>query len=327
MAPIQSRKERTEAKASLAFTLIELLVVIAIIAILAAMLLPALGKAKLQAQGAKCESNEKQVTLGWIMYPDDYAQHMTPNVGDAQVSPPDLIPYYATGSGQITTGPLTGTFNLYNWCTGIVNGTADNTGLPGTFDETNWQLLVSPGTLLGPYVKNAGIFKCPADPGNLVNNPQYAPGRVRSISMQPYMNGETGMNDSVILTNDYYYFTKLSQVSQPANLFVFLDEKPTSIDDGMFEVVLPINNAGGYTLPGVTLKTQNYPSQSHNNACGFGFADGHAEIHSWKGPDFQSTGSTVGNWTAAANPANFADQLWIDKRTTFPLVASKAAAN
>jgi len=59
------------ARTATAFTLIELLVVIAIIAILAALLLPALGKAKIKAQAIMCMNNGKQLTLAWLMYAND----------------------------------------------------------------------------------------------------------------------------------------------------------------------------------------------------------------------------------------------------------------
>lgn len=86
------------------FTLIELLVVIAIIAILAAMLLPALGRAKLKAQATKCLSNNRQIGLAMIMYAADNNDYLPPLNTDAFPLQPE-VPGISNSSPLINTLP------------------------------------------------------------------------------------------------------------------------------------------------------------------------------------------------------------------------------
>jgi prepilin-type N-terminal cleavage/methylation domain-containing protein/prepilin-type processing-associated H-X9-DG protein len=226
------------------FTLIELLVVIAIIAILAAMLLPALAKSKEQAQGIKCLSNNKQLAVAWTCYSGDNAGWFAYNPGNSD-SP--------------------------NWCVDWMNFE------PNWNDNTNISRLLQPtNSVLGPYSIDAGIYKCPADQSTAKEGGTSYP-RVRSVSMSEAVGCDADgywLNYTQQSLN-FVAFHKESDLGHmsPSMLWVFVDEHPDSINDA----------ALGVAVAGTLASTEwiDVPASYHNGACGFGFADGHAEIHKW----------------------------------------------
>ncbi|HWF18709.1 MAG TPA: type II secretion system protein [Verrucomicrobiae bacterium] len=258
-----------------AFTLIELLVVIAIIAILASLLLPALTRAKQKAQGIYCVNNEKQLLLAWIMYYDDNNQMLVPNAGDGQAPPTGL---YAPNLCWVVGNVSSPTFQYY----------------PPAQDETNTALLSA--SLLGPYTKGVGVYKCPADPGNPAGT-----WRVRSVSMNGYMAGDGGG----ILSNQFVLNHRVTDIVQPTSSFVFLDERASSINDGYFEVLMTTSYG--------SIKVQDMPANYHNEAGGFSFADGHAATQKWTTGLFDTAGTVV--LTGQSAPNNL-DYIWLMRNTT-----------
>lgn len=189
------------------FTLIELLVVVALIAILAAMLLPALGRAKGRSQSIACRSNLKQLQLAWTMYADDYTDLMCPNSSSA----PSGIWRSEPGS----------------W----VTGNAQQDSSPTTIE----------GGSLFRYTQSLGLYHCPADRSFTVTLPKVL--RLRSYMLDTFLNGDCDWGDAEANSR---VKRKVAQIVNPPpiRVFTFIDASERGINDGRF-VVRPLGFSGG----------------------------------------------------------------------------------
>ena len=279
----EGRSRRAKARG---FTLIELLVVIAIIAILAALLLPAMAKAKQEAWQTQCLSNKKQMQVAWRMYTEDFQDIMVPNapLGIANTYE-GLSPYQQA------------------WC---IPDIAESWGVSAA--NTNIQLYQQ--CLLAPYLAGqTAAYKCPGD----VLPSQDASGsvsanRIRSVSMNSQMGWVYMGPEHVSNYGQMRVYTKMSDLicPFPSMAFIFCDETMYSMDDGYMQMG-----------PLYTPSFPNAPAHYHSGGSGLSFADGHAEAHKWIGPviptlPYQYKVSNTGdNPTIEADP----DWIWLSART------------
>jgi prepilin-type N-terminal cleavage/methylation domain-containing protein len=292
MRKIRQDEAGLRAKAAPGFTLIELLVVIAIIAILAAMLLPALSKAKCKASRTQCLSNKHQIQIAYAMYSHDWDDWLCPNAPLGAKDP-------------VTQLPL-------GWCGGD-NGESWNAIPQNTIPDyynTN---------CFGPYVSNVKVYKCPND-----KLPSDNGDRIRSISMNGAMAGGlpdkwTTMGPPVgtlqsYITVQWRLYRKMNDLTapSPANVWVFCDETMWTLNDGFMQVA-----PGGFSWPDA-------PAAYDCGGNCFTFADGHGEYRKWQwngNADLKAcpyVAHVTGTYWGGVNgvPGNDPDFLWYRDHTS-----------
>ena len=241
----KSPLRRDSAESKRGFTLIELLVVIAIIIILAALLLPALSRAKSEAWTIACLNNMKQLEICWQSYTLDNNDLLVPNNSVDDVSTNGNPSALATGG---------------SWC--LASPTAVN---------------VQNGMLF-QYNTSLDIDHCPADRSTLTDPSGSTPGtlRARSYNLSQSVNGYP--EDNWFIFNYIPYFKKLTQIRNPnaANCLVFIDENEYTLADSQFG--MPTDYYNG------TQTWWDMPANRHNQGANLCFADGHAEHWKWRVP-------------------------------------------
>jgi prepilin-type N-terminal cleavage/methylation domain-containing protein len=278
---------RAGSTGSRAFTVIELLVVVTLISVIAALLLPALSRAKDQARRVRCTSNERQLYLAWATYAGDYAEKLAANgaVDGSSPVPAGVLLWVKGGS--------------HSFAQGLINPAC---------------LAGSTNAAFAPYLKALAIFRCPSDDYFTTFGTGSDPGgwgepmqTLRSYSMNCYV----GQVDSIAdyLSSNYFTFRKTTDfvALPPARTFLFQEVNPANICFPAF-VVRPT----GFDIDGFF----HYPATRHQRASVIGWADGHTDTHRWTDERTflcKAPPDIIGHWTPCPNNA---DLNWIRERTT-----------
>jgi prepilin-type N-terminal cleavage/methylation domain-containing protein/prepilin-type processing-associated H-X9-DG protein len=262
------------APAHAGFTLVELMVVVAMVGLLASTLAPSMARTKPNSASFQCQNNLRQLAFAWKMYADDNNGSLVYNMdgGNAGKAPGNEA-----------------------WAGGWLDfsSSTDNTNTALLIDHSKYPY----AAYFGPYVKTPLVFKCPADRSTALVAGGSKP-RVRSVSM----NNLVGTGSRTWSANSVKYprCTRFDQIKSPADMFVILDEREDSINDGEF-----------MTDPDTLYQLVDYPASYHNNGGSFSFADGHSEIHRWKDPRTMPVLQPGQILTLNINMPGDVDVLWL----------------
>jgi type II secretory pathway pseudopilin PulG len=261
-----------------------LLVVIAIIAILAALLLPALARAKQKTMMTRCMNNNRQMMLGWVMYTGDYADLLLESLKDARAPQNALRELWVGGNFD----------------------TPDQ----GIWDPT---VYIDKSPLMPFIGKSRDIWKCPADPVRVKNNKGSPVPRVRDNSMSQVFDFGSWLV-GVPSGGHYLCYGKSSQIRRPSDTWVMGEEHPDSINDAAMANQMAGNT--GDPAP----KIIDYPASWHGGSGVFALADGHCVSHKWIGsvikPPVTGTPLPLGAGTPNPDPGTIKDLIWWSTITT-----------
>jgi len=270
------------------FTFVELLIVLAVVALLGLTVLPAIARTKGDTRGFRCLNNNRELNRAWRMWTDDNN---------------DLL-LFASHDGSPSSQN-----SQRAWVISELDYSPNN--------PKNWDVDVAlkPGPMWQYCGANASIWRCPSDESYVLVNGEPKP-RVRSYSMNFYLGGFAGSYGSAELS-PYRLYLKSSDITAPApdRLFVFLDQRPDSINWGNFVVRMD-----GYSpnSPNLYRFEQDLPGFYHDGAATFSYADGHGEIHRWQDartiPPISSGGVLNATYPSPRN----VDIAWLQDKATRP---------
>jgi hypothetical protein len=256
-----------KASAPRGFTRVELLCLVLAICALGLVRLAADASSKGKSSTAVCLYNLRQLTRAWQMYADDNRGVLPENSVDAQ--------------------------NV--WVRGLIDYTSPESGNPVNLTNTPF----------GRYAARPEIYRCPADESS-IRTVSGLTLRNRSYSMNAAVGSATGF---WLPSPKYRTYTNLASITAPppSNLYIFLEEHPDSINDGLFALEMP-TSAGSTRLI-------DFPAAYHDGSMSLSYADGHSEMKTWVDA---RTSPPVRFQPILVNTsqANNADILWLAQRTS-----------
>jgi len=268
------------------FTLIELLVVIAIIAILAAMLLPALSRAKQRAQSVACLNHLKQLVSASTIYAGDFR---------------DFWPLNNPGNSTLNLANPPANHQPEVWAEGREGS--------NLVDERSADGMVSDRvSLIAPYLKSKQVFRCPGDRKLWKVNNQVLT-RPRNYGMNSYVGWNEPPYNSMPDATKYKIFRRVSDNRKSSQVFIFGEIHPDSICRPMFGILM--DSQALYHFPG------NYHSKNSN----FAYCDGRVESHKWVDNLFINPSPAPNNWHSHSSnmirPSSQSDLAWLKEHSTY----------